>query len=123
MTREEYQKELNDVRQELLNRPDQYITFKDLVERFDKADAQFNHSPWNLLQIYSNFNILMGTKEMTNGDSLKAMFPNSKVSDHITSFGWKSGIDMTIYTGKHSCFNLWFPKSWWNAPFKTESEV
>lgn len=56
----ENQKELNDVRQELLNRPDQYITFKDLVERFDEVDTEFNHSPWNLLQIYNNFNILIG---------------------------------------------------------------
>lgn len=52
--------ELNDIRQELLNRPDQYITFKDLVERFDEIDAEFNHPLWNLLQIYSNFNILIG---------------------------------------------------------------
>lgn len=57
-----YQKELNDVRQELLSRPDQYITFRDLVERFDDVDAEFNHSSWNLLQIYSNFNILIGTE-------------------------------------------------------------
>lgn len=55
-----YQKELNDVRQELLSRPDQYITFRDLVERFDDVDAEFGHTPWNLLQIYNNFNILIG---------------------------------------------------------------
>lgn len=55
-----YQKELNDVRHDLLNRPDQYITFRDLVERFDKIDAEFNHSLWNLPQIYSNFDILKG---------------------------------------------------------------
>lgn len=63
-----YQKELNDIRHDLLNRPDQCITFRDLVERFDEVDAAFNHSPWNLLQIYSNFNILIGTKskEMNN---------------------------------------------------------
>lgn len=60
MTREEYQKELNDIRQELLNRSDQYITFRDLVERFDEADAQFGHTLWNLLQIYTNFNVLIG---------------------------------------------------------------
>ena len=63
MTHEEYQKELNDVRQELLNRSDQYITFKDLVERFDGVDAEFNHSSWNLLQIYSNFSILIGGRK------------------------------------------------------------
>lgn len=57
-----YQKELNDVRDELLNRSDQCITFRDLVERFDEVDAYFNHSQWNLLQIYSNFNILIGTE-------------------------------------------------------------
>lgn len=59
----EYQKELNDVRHELLNRPDQYITFRDLVERFDEIDAEFNYSPWNLLQIYNNFNILIGKEK------------------------------------------------------------
>lgn len=57
-----YQKELNNIRQDLLSRPDQYITFKDLVERFDDVDAEFNHSSWNLLQIYSNFDILIGTE-------------------------------------------------------------
>ena len=60
MTREEYQKELNDVRQELLDRPDQCITFRDLVERFDVVNAEFDHTPWNLLQIYTNFNVLIG---------------------------------------------------------------
>lgn len=57
-----YQKEVNDVRRELLSRPDQYITFRDLVERFDEVDEEFDHSPWNLLQIYNNFNILIGTE-------------------------------------------------------------
>lgn len=57
-----YPKELNKVRWELLNRPDQYITFRDLVKRFDDVDAEFNHLPWNLLQIYSNFNVLTGTE-------------------------------------------------------------
>ena len=57
-----YQQELNDIRQDLLSRPDQYITFKDLVERFDEVDEEFNHSPWDLLQIYNNFDILIGTK-------------------------------------------------------------
>ena len=57
-----YQKELNDIRNELLSRPDQCITFRDLVERFDAIDAEYNHSSWNLLQIYSNFNILIGTE-------------------------------------------------------------
>lgn len=57
-----YQKELNDVRQKLLSRPDQYITFRDLVERFDDVDEYFNHSSWNLLQIYNNFNILIGAE-------------------------------------------------------------
>lgn len=64
----ENQKELNDVRQELLNRPDQYITFRDLVKRFDEIDAEFNHSPWNLLQIYNNFNILVGTERKEKKD-------------------------------------------------------
>jgi len=65
-----YQKELNDIRDELLSRPDQCITFKELVERFDDIDAEYNHSPWNLLQIYSNFNILIG---MTREEVIKVI--------------------------------------------------
>ncbi len=57
-----YQKELSDVRHSLLSRPDQYITFRDLVERFDDVDAEFNHSSWDLLQIYNNFDILIGAE-------------------------------------------------------------
>ncbi len=55
----EYKKDLQTVREELLKRND-YISFKDLVKRFDKIDEEYNHSNWNLLQIYSNFNILIG---------------------------------------------------------------
>lgn len=58
-----YEIDLATVREELLTREDQYITFKDLVERFDKVDKEYNHSPWNLLQIYSNFNILIGKEK------------------------------------------------------------
>ena len=61
-----YQKELNDVRHDLLSRSDQYITFRDLVERFDAVDAEYNHSSWNLLQIYNNFDILIGIRSESN---------------------------------------------------------
>ena len=56
----------------------------------------------------------------TNGDMLKALFPDSKVNDNMTSLG-VSGIDMTIYTGKYRCFKLWFPHDWWNAPYSSST--
>lgn len=59
-----YSEELKKVRAELLEREDQYITFKDLVERFDEVDKEFSGEPWNLLQIYTNFNILKGKEKI-----------------------------------------------------------
>ena len=55
-----YSEELKKVRAELLEREDQYITFRDLVERFDEIEKEYLGKAWNLLQIYSNFNILKG---------------------------------------------------------------
>ena len=62
MTNTEYQEELNLVRQELLSREDQYITFGDIVERFDEVEEEYEGEPWNLMQIYNNLNILVGEK-------------------------------------------------------------
>lgn len=54
--------ELDNVRQELLERGDETVSFRQLVERFDEVEEYFNGTPWNLKQIYTNFNILIGKK-------------------------------------------------------------
>ena len=60
MDNKRYNEEIERVRTELLEREDQYITFRDLVERFDEIEKEYPVKQWNLLQIYSNFNILKG---------------------------------------------------------------
>lgn len=63
-------------------------------------------------------NAIVIPEDATNGDMIKAMFPNIKIND----------IDCLkiIYTGiKHKNvigFNIDATKEWWNAPYKTESE-
>ena len=57
MTREA---ELVNVRQELLERGDEMISFRQLVERFDEIEKVYKGIPWTLEQIYTNFNILIG---------------------------------------------------------------
>ena len=66
-----YSEELEKVRAELLEREDQYITFRDLVERFDDVENEYLGKAWNLLQIYSNFNILKGKEKIDSPDKGK----------------------------------------------------
>lgn len=66
-----YREELEKVRAELLEREDQYITFRDLVERFDDVENEYLGKAWNLLQIYNNFNILIGEKKIDSPDTGK----------------------------------------------------
>lgn len=54
--------DLETVRQELLERGDEMVSFRQLVERFDEVEKEFGNTPWNLKQIYNNFNILIGEK-------------------------------------------------------------
>lgn len=54
--------DLEILRRELLERGDEMISFQQLVERFDSVEKEFGNTPWNLKQIYSNFNILTGEK-------------------------------------------------------------
>ena len=63
-----YSEEIEKVRTELLEREDQYITFRDLVERFDEIEKEYPIKQWNLLQIYSNLNILIGEKKIDSPD-------------------------------------------------------
>ena len=54
--------DLEILRRELLERGDEMVSFRQLVERFDEIEKEFGNTPWNLKQIYSNFNILVGEK-------------------------------------------------------------
>lgn len=56
---------------------------------------------------------------ITNGDVIKAMFPNSRVD---------VGLDKAYFYTTYDCsdedFDKYavFDKNWWNAPYKAESE-
>ena len=50
------------VRDELLERGEESVTFRQLVERFDEVDEEFGGKPWTSHQTYNNFNILIGEK-------------------------------------------------------------
>ena len=54
--------ELINIRQELLDRGDEMVSFRQLVERFEKIEEVYKGIPWTLKQIYANFNILIGEK-------------------------------------------------------------
>lgn len=54
-------------------------------------------------------NIPKREQEITNGEVIKAIFPNELLTS-ITS---------TLWWGDNMSFN----KDWWNTPYKAESEV
>ena len=49
----------------------------------------------------------------TNGDMIKAMFPNLK--------GGEKAFEIVVTVNKNKVGNI--SVDWWNAPYKTESEV
>ena len=57
MTKEE---ELNDLKEQILKDGNTLVSKRDLLERFCEIDKEYNGRPWNLLQILSNINILIG---------------------------------------------------------------
>lgn len=59
---EEYEKDLDEMKEQILKEGDTLLTKRDLLERFCEIDKEYNGRPWNLLQILSNINILIGEK-------------------------------------------------------------
>lgn len=57
-------------------------------------------------------------KDATNGDMIKAMFPNITVRDSYYTYCVEVKLEY------HSQYDtgLLFDKKWWNAPYKAESE-
>jgi hypothetical protein len=80
MNKDEYEEELK----ELLDRMKQekgYVEVSALAERFEGVDNEYNHSPWNLLQILTNINIFIPLRlddEVSNFDELKKKIHTKK---------------------------------------------
>jgi hypothetical protein len=58
----EYEKDLNEMKEQILKEGNTLLTKRDLLERFCEIDKEYKGRPWNLLQILANINILIGEK-------------------------------------------------------------
>ena len=56
----EYEKDLNELKEQILKEGDTLVSKRDLLERFCEIDKEYNGESWNLLQILSNINVLIG---------------------------------------------------------------
>jgi hypothetical protein len=56
----EYEKDLNEMKEQILKEGNTLLTKRDLLERFCEIDKEYNGGSWNLLQILANINILIG---------------------------------------------------------------
>jgi hypothetical protein len=55
-----YEKDLNDLKEQILKDSNTLVSKRDLLERFCEIDKEYEGQPWNLLQILTNINILVG---------------------------------------------------------------
>ena len=58
----------------------------------------------------------------TNGDMIKAVFPNCEVTPHVRTDTLSTavstyGIDVKVFHTDGSYFKLWFTDEWWNSPY------
>lgn len=65
--------------------------------------------------------VLTLPENATNGDMIKAMFPNCEVCTH-EFVGLKCGVDVKFYLCENVYFTVWFTTDWWNTPYKGVSK-
>ena len=58
--------------------------------------------------------------DATNGDMIKAMFPNAKIERGLYGIGGTPLICVNLGTG-YDVSEMSFVEYWWNAPYKGES--
>ena len=61
----EYEKDLNELKEQILKEGNTLLTKQDLLERFCEIDKEYDGRPWNLLQILANINILIGEESQS----------------------------------------------------------
>ena len=57
----------------------------------------------------------------TNGDVIKALFPNAKIERGLYGISGTPMICLNLGT-RYDVHEMSFVKEWWNAPYKAESE-
>ena len=81
-----------------------------------KVGTQFDNAIYEMEKDRFCVNAISIPENATNGDMIRAMFPNAKI---YASQSLKSVNVVTEYGLDAQVFDL----SWWNAPYKSESEV
>jgi len=100
------------------------IDADELNERFESscttecACCPYSDDNCGLVHEADTVNAIVIPKNATNGDVIKALFPNIKINDIDCLKMIYTGIDHKNMIG----FNLDATKEWWNAPYKAESE-
>jgi hypothetical protein len=79
----EYEKDLNEMKEQILKEGDTLLTKRDLLERFCKIDKEYDGRPWNLLQILANINILIGEEPCED-----AISRTQALSDYADWYGY-----------------------------------
>lgn len=62
------------------------------------------------------------SKEKTNGDVIMTLFPNAKIERGIYGLDAVPLVCLDLYT-EYDSPEMSFKESWWNASYKSESEV
>lgn len=93
---------------------------KDLSTAYGVYDNDVSME-FDVLDSQPTINAIPIPEGATNGDMIKAMFPNIEVKPHM-AYGLKNGIKVRVYIDEFSVFDLWFPTRWWNTPYKKGSE-
>lgn len=69
----EYEKNLNELKEQILKEGNTLLTKRDLLERFCEIDKEYKGRPWNLLQILANINILIEQQPCEDAISRQAV--------------------------------------------------
>lgn len=70
---EEYEKDLNRLKEQIFKEGNTLISKQDLLERFVEIDNEYKNSHWNLLQILTNIDILIGKEPCEDAVSRQAV--------------------------------------------------
>ena len=79
----EYEKDLNELKEQILKEGNTLLTKRDLLERFCEIDKEYNGGSWNLLQILANINILIGEEPCED-----AVSRTQALSDYADWYGY-----------------------------------
>lgn len=92
----EYEKDLNELKDQIFKEGNTLISKQDLLERFVEIDNEYKNSHWNLLQILTNIDILIGKEPCKDAVSRQA------VKEQMIYYGFLAP-DMTVTEFVEDC--------------------